>query len=349
MNIIERLYTAIEANPHIEDFSGVILVKQGGKELYFKVSGYANRAHDIFNKKETQFGTASGTKMFTAVAVLQLIQNGKISFDTRVNDHLRLKHTKIPEDVSVFHLLTHTSGIDDYFDEAAEETASYAKVWQKTPNYSIKNLTDMLPLFVNKPSRFAAGKEFRYSNAGYILLGLVIEKASGISYFDYVKENVFIRVQMSDAAFFSLEHINRNVAEGYIPIENSAGKIVAWKRNIYTIPFRGASDGGAFVTAQDCTKFMANLRSGVLLSDNLTKDALVPKVTDTGDWKYGYGLWFQMEQESIIRYGHAGEDPGVSCRIYYYPSLDIDLVVLSNHSAGAGPMMDCLHRKIMEQ
>lgn len=348
MNIIERIYTAVEANPHLEQFSGIVFVAQGDKELHFKAVGFAHRAHKILNTKETRFGTASVTKMFTAVSILQLIQKKKISLDTKVVNYLDLRNTRISQGVKVNHLLTHMSGIADYFDDHSNTVDDFAKVWQRKPNYTINTPGDLLSLFVRKKANFIPGSKFRYCNAGYVLLGLVIEKATHYSYFDYVRKNVFRRANMADADFVAFDDVHKNVAEGYAPKKDSAGKVIGWKKDIYTVPYRGCSDGGAFAAADDILQFMRALRLGNLLTKKLTREILTPRVNTQDGWSYGYGMWFQLDKDRVVRYGHGGEDPGVSCRVYYYPSQDIDVIILGNQNLCAAPIMEGIHKAVVE-
>ena len=347
--MLESIDSVIESAAREESFSGVVLLKKGGEHFYSKAVGFANRSHKVPNTLETRFNTASITKVFTAVSVLQLIERKKLSFETTVRDlHL---DTHIPDEVTVYQLLTHTSGITDYFDESEEDVSSFENLWKEKPNYSVRRLKDFLPLFADESPILPPGKEFRYSNAGYILLGLLIEMASGLSYFDYVRENIFEKALMRDSDFISFEEVHHNVAEGYIPVSIPKGK---WRRNIYATPPYGASDGGAFTTAGDLAHFMGLLRNGELLCDDLTKEILIPHVDDevVGDnvWKYGFGMWFLLNKRNdIIRYGLPGEDPGVSCRLFYYPLCDIDVIILGNQSDCAGSLGWKIHDVIMEK
>lgn len=342
--MLEFIDSCIEKAAEEESFSGVVLLKKGGERLYSKAVGFANRSHNVPNTFKTRFATASVTKIFTAVSVLQLIEKKKLTFETSVKD----LDTPISDEVTVYHLLTHTSGIADYFDESEEDISLFENLWIETPNYSIKNLEDFLPLFAHRQPVSNPGKEFRYSNAGYILLGLLIEKVSGLSYFDYVRENIFARASMESSGFLPFDEVHENVAEGYIPDPEK------WRRNIYATTPYGASDGGAFSTVEDLAHFMKTLRNGELLCDELTREILKPHVDDETDgdnvWKYGYGMWFLLNKnDDIIRYGLPGEDPGVSCRLFYYPLCDIDVVILGNQSDCAGSLGWHIHKAIVEQ
>jgi CubicO group peptidase (beta-lactamase class C family) len=167
-------------NPYFQErtarhqFSGIISITQGADALYSGAFGYANRDWNIENALNVRFDTASITKLFTAVATLQLIEQGRLTFDTRVIPFLGLGDTTISPDVTVFHLLTHTSGIGDDAEEEAGE--SYEALFVHKPNYSIQTTADFLPQFMHKPANFPPGQGCRYCNVSYVLLGLVIEK-----------------------------------------------------------------------------------------------------------------------------------------------------------------------------
>ena len=159
-------------------FSGAVLITQGANRLYARAYGYASRAWGVPNTLDTRFDTASVTKLFTAIATLQLIDRGLLTFDTPVVERLGLEDTPLSRDVTVRHLLTHTSGIGDDADEEAGER--YEDLWKAKPNYSVVETRAFLPQFVNKPANFSPGEGCRYCNCGYVLLGLLIETISGM-------------------------------------------------------------------------------------------------------------------------------------------------------------------------
>ncbi len=334
-------------------FSGVILLSRGDEALFSGTYGYASRSWRILNDIDMAYPLASVTKMFTAVAVLQLIERGLLSFDSKVANILKLTSISIPSDVRIKHLLMHTSGIPDYFEELDEDTDDYEGLWTHRPNYSVKKLEDFLPLFPNRFPLFDAGDQFSYNNAGYILLGLMIEKASGESYFNYVRKNVFARAGMGRSDFPSLDYIEENVAEGHIPILNEDGDVAGWRRNIYAVPPHGASDGGAFSSAQDLVDFMRALRDGKLLSEEMTKMILTPagpiNKEAAGTWCYGYGIVFVMDVAEVIRLGHAGDDPGISAKVFYYPKQNIDMIILGNQSHCVDEPAAIIHEIIMNE
>jgi hypothetical protein len=153
-----------------DQFSGVVGVTQGDQRLLLEALGYASRTWNIPATVETRFDTASITKLFTAVATLQLVERGAFALNTPVIGYLGLEDSGISPAVTPYHLLTHTSGIGDDADEEAGER--YEDVFLKRPTYSVIETADYLPQFLGKPANFAPGDGCRYCNVGYVLLGL---------------------------------------------------------------------------------------------------------------------------------------------------------------------------------
>ena len=258
-----------------DDFSGVVLLTQGSSRLFAGAYGYASRSWKVPNTLTTRFNTASVTKLFTAVATLQLIDRGALAFDTPVVDFLQLKGTTISHAVNVYHLLTHTSGIaDDAEEESGED---YADIWKFKANYAVIETADFLPQFAYKPPNFAPGQGCRYCNCSYVLLGLLIEKASGLSYRDYVRQHIFAPAGMLQSDFLRLDLVYDDVAEGCDPLRNERGTLVSWKKNIYSFPPIGSPDGGAYVTAADLDRFLRQVKAGALLSPHSTAAFFTPQ------------------------------------------------------------------------
>lgn len=331
---LDRTFGELEER---QAFSGVVLVTQGARELYAAAYGYASRAWQISNTLDTRFDTASITKLFTSIATLQLIDSGAFAFDTRVVDFLHLQDTAISRDVTVFHLLTHTSGIGDDCEE--EDGEVYEEVWRTRPNYSVTETVDFLPQFVHKPANFLPGEGCRYCNCSWILLGLMIEQVTGMSYRNYVREHVFAKAGMEQSNFLRLDRVHENLAEGADPIRDAAGCIIGWKRNIYSFPPVGSPDSGAHVAARDLDRFLRAVQAGDLLSPQLTEAFLSPQVfyRQRPDWKLmmGYGLTFYVDtRPRVVCYQKEGIKAGVSGIMRYFPRRDINVVILSNLEDG---------------
>jgi CubicO group peptidase (beta-lactamase class C family) len=326
---VESLLRELEA---ADQFSGVVGVKQGDQELLLDAFGYASRTWNIPTTVETRFDTASITKLFTAVATLQLVEQGAFALETPVIGYLGLDRTGISPAVTPYHLLTHTSGIADDADEEAGER--YEDLFLDRPNYSVIETADYLPQFVGKPANFAPGEDCRYCNVGYVLLGLMIERATGSTYRTYVAEHVFASAGMSRSGFFRMDVVEPDVAEGLEAIENEDGGIVGWRRNIYSYPPIGGPDGGAHVTVGDLMRFHRAVTEGRLLGPTLTAELLSPKARHgargTGSHMMGFGFEFETDADDVVRcYWKEGANVGVSGMLRHYPGKDITFAVLA--------------------
>lgn len=327
-------------------FSGVVRIKQNEMTVYEGAFGYASKPFKSPNRMDVRFANASVTKMFTALGVLKLVEKGLLSLDDKVVSFILWDDTTLDPEMTVSHLLTHTSGIADYFDQ--DDPDGSENLWHEIPNQYMDSLQKMLPLFIDETPHFKPGERFSYSGAGYILLGLIIERVSGQDYYAYIREHVFQAHYLMDTDFIPMHHVAENVAEGYIPVKDSGGRITGWKRNTFAVPAFGLSDGGAFTTAKDMIKFLRAIRNYEVLGPEFTNLWLTPQVSVDGAWHYGYGMWFHMAEDgSVIKYGHTGEDPGVSACVYHYPKEDIDLVLFSNHGFSTTELLSELEQEIL--
>ncbi|WP_141433926.1 serine hydrolase [Bacillus sp. 03113] len=311
------------------DFSGVVYMKSGNDVVFKSAYGYANRAEELSNTLNSRFGIASGSKLFTAIGICQLVEKGTLSFYTRLKDCLDIDFPNFDESITIHHLLTHSSGVPDYFDE--EMMDDFEDLWKEQPMYLLKSLTDFLPMFQNKEMMFKPGEKFHYNNAGYIILGLVIEQQTGLRFTDYIESEVFTRCGMRDSGYFAIDHLPKNTAYGYIDNQEDG----TWRTNVYSIPVKGGADGGAFITALDMMKLWERLLNYELLSEEYTNALLNPHIFVKGEVYYGYGLWINKRQNTIFKYHVMGYDPGVSFHSSVYPNLGIKLVVPSNKSSGS--------------
>ncbi|MEW6405195.1 MAG: serine hydrolase domain-containing protein [Chloroflexota bacterium] len=353
-NFTTKLERTINERVRENQFSGAVLIRRGKTDLFRRAYGFANRTWNIKNTTETRFRIASVGKMFTAAAVMQLIDAGKFSLDTRVVKYLKLKDTKLPPEATVYHMLTMTSGIADWTDEESENfEAEWEQFCRDHPLYLLRCDADYLPIFSQLEPYNAVGEKHRYNNAGFMLLGLMIEKAAGISYFDYIRQNIFARAGMKHSDFLDLDDVSPNVAEGYVPIRDENGMRIKWRKNIYSTTAGGAADGGSTSTLDDLVRFSRALRSGRLCSKASAESLLTPKVIadeEKPQWRYGFGCFILLDdEEQIVRWGHTGEEDGVSCRLLYYPTHKLDVVVLGNQSSCAGRVSVDIHELIMEE
>lgn len=317
------------------NFSGVVQVRQRDQIIISEAYGLANRADHLANTVDTRFGIASGTKTLTGVAVCQLIEQGKLTLGTRLQDVVDADFPQFDPSITINQLLTHTSGAPDYFDEEKlDAQGDFGALWADRPTYTMKTPRDFLPMFQNEPMKFAPGKRFSYNNGGFILLGLVIEAVSGQSYIDYMTEHVLAKAGMTDSGFFALDQLPSRTAQGYIDHEDGS-----WQTNIFQIPIIGGPDGGVFVTAPDVSKFWDALRSHQLLGQAMTAKVLHPYVNVKPDdannpTYYGMGIWLKCRDEQVTCYQMQGADPGVSFISAVYPAHDHEITVISNTEHG---------------
>jgi CubicO group peptidase (beta-lactamase class C family) len=334
----EELERYFQQRTHKDAFSGVVLITQGSSQLFAGSYGYSSRSWKVPNTLTT---------LFTAVATLQLIDQGILTFDTPVIEFLGLQNTTIPHAVNVYHLLTHTSGIaDDAEEESGED---YADIWKTRSNYAVTQTADFLPQFANKPPNFPPGQGCRYCNCGYVLLGLLIEKASGLSYRDYVRQQIFAPADMRHSDFLRLDLTYGDLAEGSDPLRDEHGTVVAWKKNIYSFPPIGSPDSGAHVTASDLDRFLRQVKAGTLLSGQSTAAFFTPQVLHhmQDDWKqmYGYGIEFAVDEAGNVIFAQKeGINAGVSAVIRHYPDQDLNVILLSNMQQGVWEPLRTIHR-----
>jgi len=349
MPLADDLHTYFGDLDARDGFPGVVLVTDGATTLYEGAFGLASRAWGVRNTIDTRFDTASITKLFTATAVLQQIDAGRLELDTPVVAYLGLRETTISSAVTVRHLLTHTSGIGDDADEEAGE--EYEDLWRDKPSYSVIDTADFLPQFATKPANFAPGAGCRYNNVGCVLLGLCVERASGVSYRDYVRSRVFAPAGMVRSGFFRMDDVVPEVAEGADPVRDADGTIVSWRRNIYSYPPVGSPDGGAHVTARDLDTFLRAARTGHLFSAGLTEQFLEPHVlhstSETAISRFGLGLEFVSDPDDELMFIQKdGINTGTSALLRYYPGPDLTITLLSNTSDGVWAPSRAIHAMI---
>lgn len=336
-------------------FSGVVHVRHRGEVVYTRAAGYADRSNALPNTVTTRFGIASGTKFFTALAVGRLIEAGALDFSTRLVDCISVAFD-YDSAVTIRHLLTHTSGVPDYYDEEEEVDADTFSVG--VPWYELRGPRDYLAVFPEAPMKFAPGARFSYSNGGYILLGIVIETLSGMSYRDFVVQEVFAPAGMERSGYFAMNQLPAETAWGYV--EEAGG---GWHTNIYNLPIIGAADGGAFTTAGDLCKLWDAFWAGTILPPAMVEVFAAPYVKaeseGPGLW-YGHGLWLWRAEDApagVASEGGApvgapdevyitGYDAGVSFNSSVWRDQELVISVLANSSGGAWPVVRAVNEML---
>ncbi len=323
-------------------FSGVLYVTKNGECILQKAYGYAEKGLKVRNFVLTRFNIASGGKLFTAVGILKLVEKEQLKLDDEISSIIPELPDKF-KGITIHHLLTNTSGIGDYFDENDGKT--YSKLWDAIPMYKMKDPIDFLPIIIDKDTISSPGAKYSYNNAGYILLGIVIERISKKPYKEYIRNTVFNPCKMSDSGYFKMNMLPPRTAYGYIKQEDETFRI-----NIYDLPIIGGPDGGVYVTAVDMSKFWNELTSYELLSKELTNEIFkIHTDTNKPNIGYGYGVEIEHHEDEITRYFLDGFDPGANFRMMYEVDSDILVVAVSNEDAGTEDACIAIEKALVEE
>lgn len=300
------------------DFSGCVTVSDGARTIFDECRGLAERRFNVPVDRQTKFHIGSMDKMFTAVAIAQLVETGKLSWD----DTLALRLPEYPDqaakNITVWQLLHHTSGLGDFLvPELFEHREKFV------------DPVDYLDLIARQPKVSAPGGQWSYSNAGYMLLGRIIENVSGQAYSDYVQRHVFAPAGMEASGFDSLDDVVPKLAVGYYhegPFSD------AWKADWFRTLYRGGPAGGGYSTNADLLRFSAALRAG-----KLVKPATLAKMFDdevpAGPGGYAAGFGDRASRGLHIR-GHAGGIEGTDTNLAIVWETGATVALTSNEGPG---------------
>lgn len=314
----EWLDDYVQAFHQERGFSGVVLIAKGDEIVFKKAIGWQDVGKGVSNKIDTRFNLGSGNKMFTAIAITQLQEVGKLKFDDPIINYLPdYPNRTFAETATIHNLLTHTSGLGDYWDD------EYELEWHK-----ITTVKEKLPFVVELDPLFKPGEGRAYSNSGFVLLGLIIEKVSGLSYFDYIRKHIYqpSGMQMTDS--YEKNGATKTIATAYL------GNGSKWSEAPYAL--KGSSDGGGYSTVEDMLKFSSALRNNLLISASSLEMVQTDK-TPNGEknlWNYGYG--FRVEKvNGQMNIGHGGKGYGVYFNYRYFPVLGYTVILFSNSESGS--------------
>jgi CubicO group peptidase (beta-lactamase class C family) len=339
--IAKDLEAFLEKQVASDQFSGAVLVMKGDQPIFKKAYGLASKGYQIPNRIDSKFNLGSMNKMFTAVAVAELAEQGKLNFSDTIAKHWPdYPNKEAAEKITIHHLLTHTSGLADYF----------TNEFMKSSRDRFRKIDDYLPLFVNKPLQFEPGKRFRYSNAGFMVLGGIIEHVSGQNYFDYVREHIYKPAGMVNSDCYSLDENIPNLAIGYTHMgPGGSGRSKEWKNNLFLHVIKGGPAGGGYSTVEDLVAFATALRNHKLLSAKSTENLWTGKV-DTGRsaGKYAYGFFDEKVNGKRI-VGHGGGFPGINSKLDIYLDSDYTVAVMSNYDPPAAERISEKIRKLITE
>lgn len=314
-SIAARLDAALEQAIIDADFSGVLMLKRGDTVVYQRAVGQAERVFGAANRIDTRFNIASIGKMFTATAVLRLVEQGRIDLDAPILRYLPDYPARtIAEQITARQLLSHSSGVGSYWEAIAQK-----------PSQAFVETRDFFPLFANQPLEFTPGERLGYSNGGYVILGLIVEALTGETFADHIGRTIFEPLGMSGSGFWPLDLVVPNRADGYTRDEAVPG---AWRNNLFVNQFRGNSAGGGYSTVEDLSTFITALGDGRLLSPQMRTTATTG-LFDLGRARYGLGF---MEETINGRrmVGNTGGHVGIAGEVWGYQDLGYTFAMLTN-------------------
>lgn len=307
-----------------DGFSGTVMVARDGQPLFQRACGLANRADRVPMRSDTKLNLGSMNKMFTAVAIAQLVKAGKLAFDDPVGKHLpNYPNADVAAKVRIHHLLTHTSGLGSFFGDE----------FQNASRTRFRTVRDFMALVEKEKPAFEPGARWQYSNSGFLLLGAIIEKVSGVSYFDYVRERIYQPAGMVDTDAYEMDEPVPNLAIGYVRDRERPSR---WRSNLFMHVIKGGPAGGGFSTVGDLVRFAEALRNGKLVKKN-TWELLTSAKPELNSPDYGYGFGISSDADIV---GHTGGFPGISAQLAIYPKSGYTIAALSNYGAPATAVVD---------
>lgn len=314
-------------------FSGTILLAKDGEVIYKGAFGTANKDFNVPNRVDTKFNLGSMNKMFTAVAIAQLVEKGKLSFDDPLSKFIPdFPNPEAAKKIQIKHLLSHTAGLGGYFSER----------YFSMSRANLRTVDDMMNLARQdeKELKFEPGSKWQYSNTGLMVLGKVIEIVSGQNYFDYVRENIYKPAGMINTDCYELDKVNQNLAVGYDKRYTDSG--FDWGNNIFAHVMRGGPHGGGFSTVEDLFRFDQALRTGKLVSPATLK-TLTSAKPELNSPEYGFGFSVDVKRNVV---GHSGGFTGISSNLDMHIDSGWTAIVMSNYSGGSGSVSARMSRLI---
>lgn len=300
------------------NFSGAVLIARNDKILLRRAWGLADRAANQPNRPETQFRLGSANKMFTAIAILQLVDAGKLSLDATIDRYLPdFPNAAIRSSVTLRDLLTHQSGLVDidFSDSEGFTPKTYASFREQ-----LKTQGDYVAYYGPHAPLSKPREKIEYNSFAFIVLGAIIERVSGMTYYDYVDAHIFKPAGMTATGSLPEAQPVPDRSMGYTLRDGQ------WVNNTDTLPYRGTAAGGGYSTVDDLLRFAQALQAGKLLSKELLSQATHSQISEK--W-YGYGF-ITVGEGPLHRYGHGGDSPGMNADIRIFPESGYVLVSLSN-------------------
>lgn len=313
--IAELANTALDQLQRTTDFSGCLSISNGANIIFDECRGLADRSFGVKVDRQTKFHIGSMNKMFTAVAIAQLVETGKLRWDSTLAEVVpEYPDQAAAAKITVWHLLHHTAGLGDFF---------VPEFFQNREKFV--NPGDYLDLIARQPALSDPGGDWNYSNAGYVVLGRIVENVSGEPYFDYIQRHVFAPAGMASSGFDSQEDVTEKLAIGYF---KEGAFATSWKANWMTLPFKGSPAGGGYSTNGDLLRFANALRGGKLIGA-ATLQKMFEDGVPAGPGKYAAGFGDRPSNGRHIR-GHAGGAEGMNANLAMVWETGAAVAVTSN-------------------
>ena len=328
---MQDLQGVVDSAAEHAGFSGVVRVDIAGVTELCSAYGLADRAHSVPNNVETLFATASATKTLTALSVMSLVEQGTLDLGTTARSLLGDDLPLVADDVTVEHLLAHRSGIGDYLDE--DDVDDITDYVMTLPVQELATTAQYVRALDGHPTVSPAGERFAYNNAGYVLLALLAERATGLGFHELVRTLVCEPAGMTDTSFLRSDELPGRAAQGYLSRDGL-------RTNVLHLPVRGNGDGGAYSTAADVSALWQALGDGRIVSPATLAEMTRPRT----DWpeesrRYGLGFHLHATGPGVFLEGY---DAGVSFRSVHEPASSTTYTVISNWSDGAWPVVRVL-------
>ena len=334
--ILERLDSLIVQLKTEEPFYGNVLIARGDKPFYVRSEGLADVENNIPITINSRFGMASGGKMFTAVAIIKLLEKGSINLDDTLAKHLPdFPDQNFANTTTIRELLSHIGGAGDYWDAAYEKVAG---------DFKIHN--DYLPHIIRNLNPKTKG-QFEYSNSGFLLLGLIIEAVSGKEYFEFLEEVLFTPLGMENTGPYKPG--DPNYVKSYQALDEN-GNRDSMSTKLFKPYGISSSAGGAYTTVHDIFAFGRALLGDSFLSPELKEILMEPKVTFPGATNLFYGSGFIINKENdLVEIGHGGRGPASQFSFNIYPEKDLIYVVVSNFDSIGAHEIDMAIKSVIRE
>jgi CubicO group peptidase (beta-lactamase class C family) len=327
----------VDAAARASGFSGVVRVDRAGSVITAAAYGLADRRCATAVELSTRFGLASGTKLFTALTVMSLVESGELQLDTPVRGPLGTDLPLIGDDVTIEQLLSHRSGIGDYLDESLVDDIRDFEL--PVPAQRLWSTEQYIPVLDGHPRVAAPGAEFDYNNGGYVVLALIAERTTGRSFDVLVRERVCDPAGIEETGFLRSDELPHSSALGYLDADGL-------RTNVFHLPVIGSGDGGIYSTVADVSAVWRAFVDGRVVSPELVGQMLTPRRAAGPDvLEYGLGVWLHRDGEVLEIHGY---DAGVSFYSLHHAASATTCTAISNTGEGTLALEELLERRVRQ-